>query len=53
LHVEGGSLRDLQSAMGHADPRTTRRYDAARHGPYRPPGYVVAAYLADPARRRH
>ena len=27
----GGSLRDLQSAMGHTDPRTTRRYDRARH----------------------
>jgi integrase/recombinase XerD len=49
----GGSLRDLQSALGHADPRTTRRYDPARHGPHRPPGYVVAAYLADPARQRH
>jgi integrase/recombinase XerD len=43
----GGSLRDLQSAMGHADPRATRRYDRARRASYRPPGYVVAAYLAD------
>jgi site-specific recombinase XerD len=43
----GGSLGDLQSAMGHADPRATRRYDRARHASYRPPGYVVAAYLAD------
>ena len=25
-----GSLRDLRSAMGHADPRTTRRYDNSR-----------------------
>ena len=49
----GGSLRDLQSAMGHADPRTTRRYDRARRASYRPPGYVVAAYLADPAGPRH
>jgi site-specific recombinase XerD len=48
----GGSLRDLQSAMGHADPRTTRRYERARRAAYRPPGYVVAAYLADPARPR-
>ena len=48
----GGSLRDLQKVMGHADPRTTRRYDQARRGSDRPPGYVVAAYLADPARRR-
>jgi integrase/recombinase XerD len=49
----GGSLRDLQSAMGHADPRTTRRYDPARRASYRPPGYVVAAYLADPAGPGH
>ena len=28
LYLEGGgSLQDLQSAMGHADPRTTRQYD--------------------------
>jgi integrase/recombinase XerD len=45
----GGSLRDLQTAMGHADARTTRRYDRARQTLYRSPGYVVAAYLADPA----
>jgi integrase/recombinase XerD len=52
LYLEaGGSLRDLQSAMGHADPRTTRRYDRARRTAYRPPGYVVAAYLADQARQ--
>jgi integrase/recombinase XerD len=47
----GGSLRDLQSAMGHADPRATRRYDRARRAD-RPPGDVVAAYLAGPGRRR-
>ena len=29
----GGSLRGLQNAMGHADPRTTRQYDQARHTP--------------------
>ena len=40
----GGSLRDLQNALGHADPRTTRRYDRDRA-----PGDVVAAYLAGPA----
>jgi site-specific recombinase XerD len=41
----GGSLRDLQDAMGHADPRTTRRYDRARHSLDRSPGYVLASYL--------
>lgn len=48
----GGSLTDLQEVMGHADPRTTRRYDRARQAPSRPPGDVVAAYLAAPARHR-
>ena len=47
----GGSLSDLQEVMGHADPRTTRRYDRARRAPRRSPGDVVAAYLAAPARR--
>jgi integrase/recombinase XerD len=41
----GGSLRDLQDAMGHADPRTTRRYDRARFALDRSPGYALAAYL--------
>ncbi len=45
----GGSLRDLQAAMGHTDPRATRRYDRARRTPGRAPGHVVAAYLAAPA----
>ena len=49
---EGGSLSDLQEVMGHADPRTTRRYDRARQAPSRSPGDVVAAYLAAPARPR-
>jgi integrase/recombinase XerD len=41
----GGSLRDLQDAMGHADPRTTRRYDRARFSLDRSPGYVLARHL--------
>jgi integrase/recombinase XerD len=54
----GGSLSDLQQVMGHADPRTTQRYDRARHGLGGSPGEVVAAYLAAgapnaaPTRRR-
>lgn len=28
---EGVPLEDVQDAMGHADPRTTRRYDRDRH----------------------
>ena len=42
----GGSLRDLQKVMGHADMRTTRRYDPGQQVPERSPGDVVAAYLA-------
>lgn len=45
----GGSLRDLQDAMGHSDPRTTRRYDRARYSLDRSPGYTLAGYLADPS----
>jgi integrase/recombinase XerD len=45
----GGNLRDLQDAMGHADPRTTRRYDRARYSLGRSPGYTLAGYLADTA----
>ena len=32
----GGSLSELQEVMGHADPRTTRRYDRERQPPSRP-----------------
>jgi integrase/recombinase XerD len=42
----GGNLRDLQDAMGHKDPRTTRRYDRARGILDRSPGYTLATYLA-------
>ena len=42
----GVSLRDLQDAMGHADPRTTRRYDRARYSLDRSPGLALAGYLS-------
>lgn len=42
----GVSLRDVQDAAGHADPRTTRRYDQGRHSLDRHPTYAVAAKLA-------
>jgi integrase/recombinase XerD len=41
----GVPLRDVQDAAGHADPRTTRRYDRARHSLDRHATYKVAAYL--------
>ncbi|MDG4787083.1 tyrosine-type recombinase/integrase [Micromonospora sp. WMMD1102] len=47
---EGVSLEDVQDAMGHADPRTTRRYDRDRHNLDRDPAYVIWAARS---RRRH
>jgi len=41
----GASLRDLQDAMGHASPRTTRRYDRSRSNLDRSPGYLLAGHL--------
>lgn len=43
---EGVALEDVQDAMGHADPRTTRRYDRDRHSLERDPAYVIAAARA-------
>jgi integrase/recombinase XerD len=40
-------LRDVQDAMGHADPRTTRRYDRSRHSLDRHATYAVTSFLAD------
>jgi integrase/recombinase XerD len=41
----GTTLHDLQDSMGHADPRTTRRYDRARHTLEKAAGYDVARAL--------
>lgn len=43
---EGVPLRDVQDAMGHADPRTTRRYDRSRASHDRHASYTVAAAMA-------
>lgn len=45
----GVSLRDVQDYARHADPRTTRRYDRARHSLDRHATYAVSAYLAEEA----
>lgn len=42
----GVPLEDVQDAMGHADPRTTRRYDRDRHNLDRDPAYAVWAARA-------
>ena len=43
----GVPLRDVQDAAGHADPRTTRRYDRSRHSLDRAATFAVAAFVAD------
>lgn len=45
LLAEGVPVRDVQYAMGHADPRTTERYDRGRLDPARHPTYRRAAQL--------
>ena len=42
----GVPLEDVQDAMGHADPRTTRRYDRDRHNLDRDPAHVLSARRA-------
>jgi len=42
----GVSLRDVQVAARHADPRTTMRYDRARKNLDRHPNYILAAFMA-------
>src|SRR5207245_1504498 len=41
----GVDLRDVQIAARHADPRTTTRYDRARHNLDRHPNYILATYM--------
>ncbi len=43
----GASLEERQYALGHADPRTTQRYDRARASLDRDPSYLVAVAVAD------
>jgi integrase/recombinase XerD len=43
----GVPLRDVQDAARHAYPRTTRRYDRARHSLDRHATYTLAAFVAD------
>jgi site-specific recombinase XerD len=41
----GARLEDIQDALNHADPRTTRRYDRGGQRLDRSPAYTLAAYL--------
>lgn len=42
----GVTLHDLQDSMGHADPRTTRRYDRARRRLEKSSAYTLANVLS-------
>jgi site-specific recombinase XerD len=42
----GAALRDVQDLLGHADPRTTRRYDRSRGSLDRSPAYLIASLFA-------
>ena len=46
----GVPLRDVEEAASHADPRTTMRYDPARHSLDRHATYIVATFVAGAAR---
>ncbi len=41
----GVALQDVQDALGHADPRTTRLYDRNRNRLDRSPVYLLAGAL--------
>src|SRR3954467_13996482 len=43
----GAALQDVRDALGHADPRTTRRYDRTRHNLARSPNYLLATALTE------
>jgi integrase/recombinase XerD len=43
----GGTLRDVQAMAGHADPRTTERYDRMRGRLDKSPIYLLGAALAE------
>ncbi len=45
---DGAELRDVQDAMDHADPRTTRRYDRNRRSLLRDPALRLDAVYAVP-----
>lgn len=43
----GATLEERQHALGHADPRTTQRYDRARASLDRDPSYLVASAVSE------
>ncbi|WP_410570557.1 tyrosine-type recombinase/integrase [Amycolatopsis sp. cmx-4-61] len=51
--ANGATLAQVQDLLGHADPRTTRRYDDARHRLETSPVFTIAATLAAEHRKQH
>jgi integrase/recombinase XerD len=49
----GVPLANVQDAMGHTDPRTTRRYDRARNRLDGHPAYVLAEHLTETEREEN
>ncbi|RZS43576.1 site-specific recombinase XerD [Herbihabitans rhizosphaerae] len=49
--ANGASLQQVQDLLGHADPRTTRGYDAARHRLGTSPVHTIAQVISE--RRQH
>ncbi len=43
--IAGAALHEVQDFAGHADPRTTRRYDRARMNLDRSPAHALGAYF--------
>ena len=50
LLEQGVPLEEVQNLAGHADPRTTMRYDRARVSLDRHATYIVATFIAGAAR---
>ncbi len=46
----GVPLREVQETASHADPRTTMRYDRARHSLDRHATYIVSTFVAGASR---
>jgi site-specific recombinase XerD len=44
----GATLEERQFALGHADPRTTQRYDRAKTSLDRDPSYLIASVMSEP-----
>lgn len=46
MSTPGTDSADVRDAAGHADPRTTRRYDRARHNLDKHPTYALPSLIS-------